>query len=223
MRKRRAAPAALPLEFAGEVFRELVDAADGRNDPEIVPDSGPAVGAAVTQESPPRLDARKRGDGNRRETVFLFARETGFEVVGMDETARRDVAKGMADRHVVLDDRLTRRNGAEREFMAAADRLRERDSHAVNNRNLSGGEVGEGDGDVVGASDLEIARKFAHIHASNSFRVAAEIPRERIAPRSAATASASPGTAFRSSPQKSVRERTARTNFPALPSASSVL
>ena len=130
----------------------------------------------------------------------------------MDELPGGDVARRFADRHIVLDDRRSRRNRFQRELVAASDRSGKGDFEPVDAAEFSGREVGQRDGDVVGPSDSEVARSFGHGHFSSSFSTAEVMPSSLIERRSAAARAVKPGIELRSMPQKSVRAITVRMN-----------
>lgn len=166
MRKRQRPPHGaarqLPPEIAGEVFGEFVHAADGRHDPEIIADADGAVGAPEALKGPARLARVELRRSRRSVAVFEFAGKAGLQVVSMHELAGPDLPRRIADRHVVLDHRTLGRNGGEREFVAAPNRLRQRDGQAVRLAPLSGGEVGQRDGDIIGAPDPDVTGSFGH-------------------------------------------------------------
>ena len=94
----------------GEAFAEAVDAADGGDDPDVVADADAAVGVAVGHD-------RGRGLAGEVGEVRLVAvlqhiAKVGGEVVDMDMFAGGDVARGVSDRHAVLDYGLAGSDGA---------------------------------------------------------------------------------------------------------------
>ena len=81
---------------------EVVDAADGRDHPDVVADADLSVGAAVAHER-----AGVGGFLHRLELRFVRVlqqiAEIGCDVVRVHVVALGDVARGMSDGHAVLD------------------------------------------------------------------------------------------------------------------------
>ena len=88
----------------GEAFAEPVYAADGGDDPDVVADADASVGVAVGHYLRCR-NARDVGEF-RLVAVLQHVAEVCGEVVDVDMLARGDVARGVPDRHAVLDDGL---------------------------------------------------------------------------------------------------------------------
>ena len=94
----------------GEAFAEAVDAADGGDDPDVVADADAAVGVAVGHDLGRGL-AGEVGEV-RLVAVLQHVAEVGGEVVDVDVLAGGDVARGVSNRHAVLDDGLAGGDGA---------------------------------------------------------------------------------------------------------------
>ena len=88
----------------GKALAEPVDAADGGDYPDVVTDADASVGVAVGHDRGRGL-AGEVGEV-RLVAVLQHVAEVGGEVVDVDVLARGDVARGVSDRHAVLDDGL---------------------------------------------------------------------------------------------------------------------
>ena len=173
----------------------IVDAAHGRDDPDLVAHRCAAVLAAVAEEGL-RLNSR-HGRHIRLIGVFLLAGEVGFHVVGVHPRAGIHRGRGMADRITVFDDCRAFRNRLERDFMPLRDVLRRSDGHIACLQGLALADRMQRNGYVIPLSDSD---QFCHMP-SPYYRQeanAASAPSVRIFPRSASTAASKPSIAVRS-------------------------
>jgi hypothetical protein len=146
----------LKVAEPGGLHRRLGDEAGDRaravhrgEHADIVAGAEAAVVAAVAHEAARRLDRGERGCVDADGVIAAVLAHA--EVLGVDMGAGRDVGGGAADDLAVADHRLARGDGAERDLVAALDRLGERDALGQDG---AGGEVLERDGDgVVGMQD----------------------------------------------------------------------
>ena len=96
------------------------DAADRRQDPDLVARADAAVGADIAFERC-RGGARDGCRIDRIEAVGERAFEAGLQIVRMDVRAGRDSLRRGADREAVFKDRGTHRDRRERDLVAATD------------------------------------------------------------------------------------------------------
>ena len=99
------------LVFPYQGLGDGVDAAHSGEDPQLIADGGPAVGAAVALESP----GRDGGQGADPGMVGVHAvlAEAGAHVVDVDPVPGGDVRLGQTDGAAVFDDPGPRGNGCQ--------------------------------------------------------------------------------------------------------------
>ena len=96
------------------------DAADRRQDPDLVARSHPPVGAAIAVE-PGRLVARKRRDRRGLERITLDALQLRLEIVAVDMLARSDRRGQPPDRPAIFAQPRPRCEVADRELVSGRD------------------------------------------------------------------------------------------------------
>ena len=102
--------------------RDAVDAAYGRQDPQLVADPDVAIGAAIDLHlAIARL--RRHLDKLRPVVVLVQIAQVGARVAGVDHLACGDRLRGVGDRQPILDHQLALGDGPQRELMAARHRL----------------------------------------------------------------------------------------------------
>jgi hypothetical protein len=133
----------------GDLLGGACDAADGLDHPDLVARADFAAGSAVTVERGARDAFGRVGIG----AVFVGSRcsQSGRDIVAVDVCARRDVAGGAADRKAELQHRLTGRDRAQGDLVAARDRLGQYYACVL----LAGIKVAQRRGDAVTGIDLE--------------------------------------------------------------------
>ena len=142
------------LSLLAHSTRNLVDAADRGDDPQLVARRGTTVGAAEAHKG-----FRLNGIHNRMRGVvgvLDLARKVGLHIVRVEPLTGLDIARHMADRKAVLDDVLPRGNRAHGHLMTLRNILRGHDLAHPGNRD--GGALGkrrQRDDHVVGRIDLD--------------------------------------------------------------------
>ena len=137
---------------------DVVDTADGGDDPDLVADGGAAILAAEAHEGL-GLHLGQRGQlGGGVIAVLHLAGEVGVDIVGVHPSARLSVGGGVADGKAVLDDVLAVPDGLDCHLVALRDVLQRGDGKAVH---LDEGALGNGmqsDNDVVDGADMDRLR-----------------------------------------------------------------
>ena len=137
---------------------DVVDTADGGDDPDLVADGGAAILAAEAHEGL-GLHLGQRGQiGGGVIAVFYLTGEVGVDIVGVHPGTRLSVGGGVADGEAVLDDVLAVLDGLDSHLMALRDVLQRGNGKAVH---LDEGTLGNGmqsDNDVVDGADMDRLR-----------------------------------------------------------------
>ena len=137
---------------------DVVDTADGGDDPDLVADGGAAILAAEAHEGL-GLHLGQRGQiGGGVIAVFHLTGEVGVDIVGVHPGTRLGVGGGVADGEAVLDDVLAVLDGLDGHLVALRDVLQRGDGKAVH---LDEGTLGNGmqsDNDVVDGADMDRLR-----------------------------------------------------------------
>lgn len=109
------------LIHRNEVLRDIIDAADGRDDPDFISNAYTSVLTNVAFKRFCRHCALL-GYG-RLIGVFDFTAKVCLHIVGVYPVARRDVFRGMADGNTVFDHLSVYRDIPDRDFVALRDVL----------------------------------------------------------------------------------------------------
>ena len=139
-----------PFNGSGDV----VHASDSGDDPELVPDSGPAVGSPVSLEEALlcRCDIRCLTVIGVGEQIA----QSGADVVDVDPAARMDILLRDADGIAILDDLGIFRNICQGKLMSLWDIFRKCETDPVQFDGRAGGQRRESYGHIVCWMDSEI-------------------------------------------------------------------
>lgn len=116
----------LPLELIGDRLTERIDAADRRDDVQVVANPDIAVHAHVAFEGAGRC-SRSGGSGLRMVVVREIGAKIRGEIVGMDPAVRLDAGGRVADGGGELHHVLALGDWRYRELVPGSDRLGDRD------------------------------------------------------------------------------------------------
>ena len=140
------------LIVAHERLCAVVDAADSRDDPDLVADGSAAVLAAVAHEGV------RRGGGQRVHigviAVLDLTGEVRVDVVGVHPGAGHGVRRGVADGKAVFDDVFAAFDGRNGHLVALGDVLNGGDGGVIDGDCRAFGDGMQGDDDVVLGVDL---------------------------------------------------------------------
>jgi hypothetical protein len=134
--------------------RQIADATDGGQDPDLVARADAAIGAAVSGEAAPG-HGRGRGGCRGGVAIAIVAAERGREIVAVDMRAGGDVRRRDADRKAIFDHRRAARDRGEGEFVPARDRVERRDHVALNLNWLADGGVGQAGRNIIAGMDAQ--------------------------------------------------------------------
>ena len=143
---------------ARDAFGRRVHAADGVDDPDLVPRSHAPVGAAVAVEA--RIGERRAGLLGRERicvrrprpaipAIVERAAEPRGEIVRVDPAAGSDRSRRRADRKAILPNRLPNVERAQRDLVPRRDVFGEREAQIVHIDRRAGRERAHGDRDVI--------------------------------------------------------------------------
>ena len=142
------------LSLLAHSARDLVDAADRGDDPQLVARGGTAVGAAETHKGLGLNVIHDRVRGVVR--VLDLTRKVGLHIMRVEPLTGLDVARHVSDGQAILDDVLPRGNRAHGHLVALRDILHGHDLAHTGDRD--GGALGERrqrNDDVIGRIDLD--------------------------------------------------------------------
>ena len=148
------------FEFGDDVVGNAIDAAHGRDNPNLVADADFTIGAFVTVEGEFAVGVLKR-HLLWLPCVFERSRKVGLYVFVVSPRAFRKIGLGMSDRVAVFDEVLARLDILERELMSCWNVLEQGDVVALDVERFAFREVGDGDSDIVGRVDFD---KFSVVH-----------------------------------------------------------
>jgi len=146
------------LVVGNDLLGDVVDAAHGGDDPDLVADGGAAVLAAEAHEGL-RLHLGQRGQIRGGVVAVLhLTGQVGVHVVGVHPGTRLGVSGGMADGEAVLDDVLTVLDGLDSHLVALGDVLQSGHGKAVHFHQRALGNGMQGNDHVVDGADMNCLR-----------------------------------------------------------------
>ena len=146
------------LVVGNDLLGDVVDAAHGGDDPNLVADGGAAVLAAEAHEGL-RLDLGQGSQIGRRVVAVLhLAGQVGVYVVGVHPGARLGICGGVADGEAVLDDVLTVLDGLDGHLVTLRDILQSGHGKAVHFHQRALGNGVQGNDHVVDGADMNCLR-----------------------------------------------------------------
>ena len=142
------------LSLLAHSARDLVDAADRGDDPQLVARGGTAVGATEAHKGLGLNGIHDRVRGVVR--VLDLTRKVGLHIMRVEPLTGLDVARHVSDGQAVLDDVLPRGNRTHGHLVALRDILHGHDlAHAGNRDGGALGERRQRNDHVVGRIDLD--------------------------------------------------------------------
>ena len=177
------------LQGAGHV----VDAAHGRQNPQLIANAHAAVLARIAREGGGRLGGKRLSVGVV--LVFQLAGEQGAQVMHMHMAPLGDVGFGLADGKAVFDHVLPRAHGAQGYLMPRGNIVQQRDDLPVYLNGIARLQRYERHGDRVAGTDFQ---HFTHGQPPKRSVITDRMPRVSTSSNAAATAASSPGTCVRS-------------------------
>ncbi|STW48087.1 Uncharacterised protein [Klebsiella pneumoniae] len=121
-----------------------VDAADGRQDPQLIAHADVTVGATINLYFAIRRLWRL-GNQVRLIAIRVKVAEIGARIVRMNMLSRRDIRQRMANRQPVLNDVFPFRDSAQCKLVAANDILAEGDRVIINRHHATGSDIRQRD------------------------------------------------------------------------------
>lgn len=132
-----------------------VDAADGRQDPQLIAHADVTVGATINLYFAIRRLWRL-GNQVRLIAIRVKVAEIGARIVRMNMLSRRDIRQRMANRQPVLNDVFPFRDSAQCKLVAANDILAEGDRVIINRHHATGSDIRQRDRDVILRMDFDV-------------------------------------------------------------------
>ena len=155
------------LIVGNHLLGDIVHAAHGGDDPDLVADGGAAVLTAEAHKGL-RLDLRQRSQIRGGVIAVLhLAGQVGVHVVGVHPGAGGGVCSGMTDGEAVLDDVLAVLNGLDCHLVTLRDILQCGDGKAVHLHQRALGNGVQGNDHIVDGADMNCLR-----HSCSPYRIA---------------------------------------------------
>ena len=155
------------LIVGNDLLGDVVDAAHGGDDPDLIADGGAAVLAAEAHKGL-RLDL---GQGSQIRggvvAVLYLTGQVGVHVVGVHPAAGSGVSGGVADGEAVLDHVLTVLDGLHGHLVALRNVLQSSHRKTVHFHQRALGNGVQGNDHVVDGADMNCLR-----HSSSPYRIA---------------------------------------------------
>ena len=137
---------------------DVVDTADGGDDPDLVADGGAAILAAEAHKGLRSRLGQGSQIGGGVVAVLHLTGKVGVDIVGVHPGARLGIGGGVADGEAVFDDVLAVLDGLHGHFMALGNILQRSDGKAVYLHQSALGDGMQRDNDVVDGADVNCLR-----------------------------------------------------------------